>query len=49
VKVGLVTRTEAQVVSGLRVGDQLLVTATAAPPANKTAPTRVPGMGGPRL
>jgi macrolide-specific efflux system membrane fusion protein len=49
VKVGIMTRTEAQILSGLRVGDRLLMTAAAAPPAGKTASTRVPGMGGPRL
>lgn len=49
VKVGLMTRTEAQIVSGLEVGEQLLVTAAAAPTPNKAASTRAPGMGAPRL
>ena len=50
VKVGLVTRTEAQVVSGLEVGDQLLVTAVAAPlMPNKANGQRVPGGMGARL
>ena len=48
VKVGLVTRTEAQILSGLQVGERLLLTATAAPPANKGGAPRMPGMG-PRL
>ena len=49
VKVGLTTRTQAEVISGLKVGDRLLITATQAPAANKVTQTRVPGMGGPRL
>jgi membrane fusion protein, macrolide-specific efflux system len=50
VKVGLATRTQAEVLSGLKVGDRLLVAQTPTPAAPKTAQnTRVPGMGGPRL
>lgn len=49
VKVGLATRTQAAVLSGLKVGDRLLVADVVAPVANKTAQNRVPGMGGPRL
>jgi macrolide-specific efflux system membrane fusion protein len=50
VKVGLTTRTQAEVLSGLAVGDRLLVADAAPAPAAKTAQnSRVPGMGGPRL
>jgi macrolide-specific efflux system membrane fusion protein len=49
VNVGLTTRTQAEVLSGLKVGDRLLVADVVAPAANKAAQTRVPGMGGPRL
>jgi macrolide-specific efflux system membrane fusion protein len=49
VKVGLTTRTQAEVISGLKVGDRLLLPERQAPATNKVAQTRVPGMGGPRL
>ncbi len=52
VRVGLATRTEAEVLSGLEVGDEIVVgekSATAATGSARAAP-RVPGgMGGPRL
>lgn len=48
VKVGLMSRSSAQVISGLKVGEQVLLPAQQ---AAKTGgpPERMPGMGGPRL